>query len=114
MRTHSSSCYPDFFRLDKSVKIPMCTSMRLSVLAAMIVPAGVLFAQAEHKLTARELFYTPVSTAPVVKGDAPKPDPTPKVIPKGQKKVVKTQDPSVPDSGERPAVVPAPSFPPLG
>jgi len=89
--------------------------MRLSLLAAAIVPAGVLFAQAEHKLTARELFYTPVSMTSAPKADAPKSDPAPKVVPKAQqKKVVKTQESSVPDSGERPVVVQAASFPPLG
>src|SRR5258708_1264030 len=97
-----------------SVKIPMCTSMRLSLLAAAVIPAGVLLAQGEHKLTARELFYTPVSTAPVVKNEAPKTDPAPKATPKTPKRPVRTPDAALPDPGEKPvAVVPAASFPPL-
>ena len=97
--------------------------MRLPLLAAVLIPAGLLSAQTEHKLTARELFYTPVSTAAVVKAEPPqvtppKLDPAPKSIPKIPKKpVVKTQDPVVQDPGERPdkiQLVSAVSYPPLG
>ncbi len=95
--------------------------MRLPLLAAVLIPAGLLSAQAEHKLTARELFYTPVSTAAVVKPDPPGVDPAPKSVPKTPKRPVKTHDPVVPDPGERVEKVPmvkaaanTVSYPPLG
>ncbi|MEO8128162.1 MAG: DUF4384 domain-containing protein [Bryobacteraceae bacterium] len=96
--------------------------MRLPLLAALLIPAGLLSAQTEHKLTARELFYTPVSTAPVARVesprvDPPKLDPAPKTIPKIKKPVVKNQDAVVQDPGERPdriQLVSAVTYPPLG
>ncbi len=95
--------------------------MRLPLLAAVLIPAGLLSAQTEHKLTARELFYTPVSTAAVVKPEPPRVDPAPKSIPKAHKRPVKTQDPVVSDPGERPEKVTmvnvaanTTSYPPLG
>jgi hypothetical protein len=88
--------------------------MRLPFLLAVIIPAGLLSAQAEHKLTARELFYTPVSTAPVAKTDPPKADPQPKAVAKAPKKQqVRPQEGQVGDPVEK-IVVPAASFPPLG
>jgi len=92
--------------------------MRLPLLAAVLIPAGLLSAQTEQKLTARELFYTPVSTAPAVKAEPPRVDPAPKVVPKAPKKTVaKSQDPPLPDPGERAEKVPlvnAAAYPPLG
>ncbi len=91
--------------------------MRLPLLAAVLIPAGLLSAQTEHKLTARELFYTPVSTAPVVKAEPPRVDPVPKSVPKVPKKPMKPQDQVVSDPRERAEKVPivnAASYPPLG
>ncbi len=91
--------------------------MRLPLLAAVLIPAGLLSAQTEHKLTARELFYTPVSTAPVVKAEPPRVDPAPKSVPKAPKKPMKPQYPVVSDPPERAEKVPmvnAASYPPLG
>jgi hypothetical protein len=101
----------------------MCTLMRLPLLSALLIPAGLLCAQTEHKLTARELFYTPVSTAPAVKADPPKADPVksnppPKVTPKAPRRPARTQDQTTaPDPGERPDTgqfVTVASYPPLG
>lgn len=91
--------------------------MRLPILAAVLIPAGLLSAQTEHKLTARELFYTPVSTAAVMKAEPPRVDPAPKSVPKAPKKPMKPQDPVFSDPGERAQKVPmvnVASYPPLG
>ncbi len=91
--------------------------MRLPLLAAVLIPAGLLSAQTEHKLTARELFYTPVSTAPAVKAEPPRVDPAPKSVPKAPKKPMKPQYPVDSDPRERAEKVPmvnAASYPPLG
>lgn len=94
--------------------------MRLPLLAAVLIPAGLLSAQAEHKLTARELFYTPVSTA-AVKADPSPRDTTVKSVPKAPKKPVKPHYPVVSDPGERDekvsmvnTAVNTASYPPLG
>ncbi len=76
--------------------------MRLPLFAALLIPAGVLCAQTEHKLTARELFYTPVATPPVAKtADPPKQDPAPKITRKAPRKPTRPQQEPVADAGER-------------
>ena len=101
--------------------------MRLPLMAAVLIPAGLLSAQSDRKLTARELFYTPVSTAAEVKAESPRVEEAAKSVPKTPKKPVrlvkpvKPQDPAVSDSGERAEKVSivntaanTASYPPLG
>jgi hypothetical protein len=88
--------------------------MRLPLFIALLISAGVLCAQTEHKLTARELFYTPVSTAPTVKADPPKADPPPKQVATVPKRPPRQQGSLVTDPGEKTPVVQAAAFPPLG
>src|SRR3981189_1359408 len=92
---------------------PMFQSMNVSLLVAFLA-AGVLSAQTEHRLTARELFYTPVAmtTTPVpppvkkapVKSEAPV-KPAPKVAKK----------PAAPPASQGESILtPVASYPPLG
>lgn len=92
--------------------------MRLPLIAVLLAPAAALFGQPEHKLTARELFYTPVSmtaTTPVANTAV-----APKAPPKAVKRAVKTadsvkpKDPEISERVERTPVTPVAAYPPLG
>lgn len=101
---------PDYRMVEEK---PMFQSMNVSFLAVLLA-AGVLSAQTEHKLTARELFYTPVAmtTTPAqppakkapVKSEAPA-----KVAPKVTKKAA-----AQPVSQAGTILTSVASYPPLG
>jgi hypothetical protein len=91
---------------------PMFQSMNILLLGAFLA-AGILSAQTEHKLTARELFYTPVAmtttpAAPPAKKVPVKSEAPPKVAPKVTRKS------SPPVSQGRTILTSVASYPPLG
>jgi hypothetical protein len=92
---------------------PMFQSMNVSLLAALLA-AGALSAQIEHKLTARELFYTPVAMTttpapPPAKRAPVKTEAAPEAAPKVAKKPAAT-----PASQAGSILTPVASYPPLG